>query len=421
MLKKMMSKKYLFIRITLGFVFGIIIGIAAPRLALATEFLGTIYLNGIQMMIVPIIFASVSTGIISMRDGRELGRVGMKTVALFIVNLIVSSLIAYGVASLIRPGRGVSLASAPVFEGELANPSLIGFVTSIVPKNILLAMTEGNILAVILFTALFGMAVITVGEPAKPVKDFVNSLSQVLFKVLGIIMEFSPLGIASLMAVAVTQYGAGIFSALGMYILTAYIACIVVIILVIILPTVLVTGISPLTILKGMYPISLMTLSTTSSAASLPTSIQVGEGHFKVPKEISRFILPLGTTIHMVGGSVSFACLTVFVADFYGLSLSWQQIAFGMFVSLLLNMGAPGIPGGGIILGATYLSIVGLPFALMGPIAAVYRLLDMAFTTTNMLSDIQANLIIAKSEGIWDASMVDKPLPQIIEQESRIS
>lgn len=396
------SKKHLFTRISIGFVLGILIGLFLPNVAMATEFLGTIYLNGIQMMIVPIIFASVCTGIISMSDGKTLGRIGIKTVILFIVNLLMASLIAYAVAYMIRPGQGIHLEQAPIFDGDLASPSLTGFVTSIVPTNIILAMAEGNILSVILFTALFGTAIIMVGEKAEPVKNFVNSLSQVFFKVLNVIMEFSPLGVASLMAVAISQYGAGIFNALGKYILTAYIACIVVVLLVVILPTSLLTGLKIRTILKGIYRISLMSLSTCSSAATLPTSIDVGENHFKVPKEISRFVLPLGTTIHMIGGSVSFACLSVFVADFYGIGLTWQQIAFATFVSLLINMGAPGIPGGGIILGATYLSIVGLPFDLMGPIAAIYRLLDMAFTTTNMLGDIQANILVAKSEGVWD-------------------
>lgn len=400
------SRQHLFTRITFGFIIGIFIGLFFPNFSLSTKFVGDTYLNLIRMMIVPIIFASVATGIINMNNSKELSRVSMKTLTVFLCNLILSSVLSIGIARLIQPGSNIQLDAAPTFEGELASTSIVDFFNMIVPKNIIQAMADGNILSVILFTALFGTAIVQLGDSTqmRVVKDFINGMSRVFFQILNVVMAFSPFGVASLMAFTIAQYGSGIFSALGKYVLTIYIACFLVFILVLMIPTVLYTRLSPIRLLKEIYPLALMTMSTTSSAACLPTSMQISEERLNVPSDITRFVLPLGSTIHMVGGSVSFSCLAIFVADFYQIHLSWEHLIFCTIVSTLINMGAPGIPGGGIILGATFLSIVGLPFDLMGPIAALYRLLDMAFTTMNSAGDFTTNLIIAKAEGVWDGA-----------------
>lgn len=406
-MKQLFSKKNLFIRILIGFVLGIVLGLAVPSFSLELKFLGDMYLNLIRMMIVPVIFASVATGILNMNSSKELGRVSFKSVALFLFNLITSSIVAIFVAKLFNPGSNLVLENMQKFDGKLASTSVSDFFSSIVPANIIKAMADGNILAVILFTILFATAAVIVGEAAKPVKEFTNSLASVIFKILDIVMEFSPIGVAALMAFTTSKYGSGIFSALGNYILTIYATSLIVFILVLLIPMVLYTKINPIFFLKKIYPVALMTVSTTSSAATLPTSIKVSEEELKVPSEISRFVLPLGNTIQMVGGSVSFSCLAIFVSGFYGIELSFGQLVFCTFVSTLLNMGAPGIPGGGIVLGATFLSIVGLPFELMGPIAAIYRLLDMVLTTLNAVGDVTANVMIAKSEKLWSRERLE--------------
>lgn len=305
-----------------------------------------------------------------------------------------------------RPGLGVVLDHPPAFEQEFTTPTVEGFLLNIFPDNPIAAMASGDILPVIIFTALFSVAIVAVGREAKPVRDFVNSLSAVSFKILDYVMEVSPIGVMSLMAFSVAQYGAGIFTALGKYILTCYIACVMTFFIAMYLPLYLQTRMKLSTLLQGLYKIWLVTLSTTSSAAALPTSIRVSTEDFGAPEGITNFTLPLGCTINMCGGACSFACLAVFVSDFYNLPLTVFQIVMLVFVATVLNMAAPGIPGGGIILGASFLSILGLPFDLMGPIAAFYRLLDMAFTTMNVTGDIVANLMIAKSEKEWSIEMI---------------
>lgn len=310
---------------------------------------------------------------------------------------IATAAIGLLVSFLVRPGNHIDV--EPVgFDEEVTSPSVQDFFMNIVPENIFQAISEGAILPTILFTLLFSVAVVAVGKDAEPVKTFLNSLSKVIFKILDFVMELTPIGVLSLMAFAIAEYGAGIFSALGLYIFTAWAACIIAFILVMLLPVWLYTGLTPAQFIKGIYKVWLVSLSTTSSAVTLPTNMSVSIKDFKAPASITNFVLPLGTTINMAGGAISFSLLAVFVSDFYQIPLSVPEIIYLVVIATVLNMAAPGIPGGGIVLGASFLTLLGLPIELMGPIAAIYRLLDMAYTTMNVTGDAAANLLISKSE-----------------------
>lgn len=391
-------KKNLYFRIAIGFFVGIFTGIFFPVLSKNLKFLGDIYLNLIKMMIVPIIFFSVTTGILNLGDRKEFKRIGFKTIFLFVFMFLASSAVSLLVAYAIQPGHNLTLENTPTYTGELTTSSAVDFFSNIVPSNIIDAMAKGNILSVILFSALFAIASVSIEKESQKVRELLQSFSSVFFKILDYVMETSPLGVAALMAYSIAEYGEGIFTALSKYILTAYLACIAVFIVVMLVPTLVYTKISFKRFISGLFKIWLVTLSTTSSAAALPTSLKISKEEYLVPEEISNFVLPLGCTINMCGGAASFCCLAVFVSGFYNITFSFEQIVYFVIIATLINMGAPGIPGGGIILGASFLSIIGLPFDLMGPIAAFYRLLDMAFTTMNVTGDIAANLLIAKSE-----------------------
>ena len=391
-------KKNLYFRIAIGFFVGIFTGIFFPVLSKNLKFLGDIYLNLIKMMIVPIIFFSVTTGILNLGDRKEFKRIGFKTIFLFVFMFLASSAVSLLVAYAIQPGHNLTLENTPTYTGELTTPSAVDFFSNIVPSNIIDAMAKGNILSVILFSALFAIASVSIEKESQKVRELLQSFLAVFFKILDYVMETSPLGVAALMAYFIAEYGEGIFTALSKYILTAYLACIAVFIVVMLVPTLVYTKISFKRFISGLFKIWLVTLSTTSSAAALPTSLKISKEEYLVPEEISNFVLPLGCTINMCGGAASFCCLAVFVSGFYNITFSFEQIVYFVIIATLINMGAPGIPGGGIILGASFLSIIGLPFDLMGPIAAFYRLLDMAFTTMNVTGDIAANLLIAKSE-----------------------
>ena len=403
-MKTLFAKKNLFLRVAVGFVLGVILGLVAPGFSIATKVIGDLYLNLIKMMIIPIVFCAVFCGIANIHDSALLRKIGFRTVLLYVVMFVASAAVSLAIAYTIRPGLGTVFENAPEYTGNITTPTVSSFLINIVPTNIVNAMAAGSTLPVILFTIVFAVAIVAVGDAGKPVLDFMNSLSSAMFKMLGYFMEVSPIGVLSLMAFSVAQYGAGIFGALAKYIICCWICCIVVFFLVMVLPTCAYTKVKPMTLIRACGKIALVTLSTTSSAATLPTTINVSMEDLGAPEGVSKFTLPLGCTINMCGGACSFCCLAVFVSDFYGINLAFNTIVFLVFIATLINMAAPGIPGGGVVLGASFLSILGLPIDLMGPISGFYRLLDMAFTTINVEGDVAANLIIAKSIGEYDAT-----------------
>lgn len=402
-MKSFFAKKNLFLRVAVGFVLGVVLGFAAPGFSVATKVVGDIYLNLIKLMIIPVVVCAVFCGIANIRDGALLRKIGLRTLGLYVLMFVASAAVSLAIAYTIRPGFGTVFENAPVYEGSITNPTVSSFLTTIVPTNIIQAAADGSTLPVILFTIVFAVAIVSIGEKGKPVLDFMNSLSDAMFKMLGYFMELSPLGVMSLMAWSVARYGAGIFGALAKYIACCWLCCAVVFALVMVLPACLYTRVPLGTLLKACGKIALVTLSTTSSAATLPTTINVSMEDLNAPEGVSKFTLPLGCTINMCGGACSFCCLAVFVSDFYGIGLPFGTIVFLVVIATLINMAAPGIPGGGVVLGASFLSILGLPIDLMGPISGFYRLLDMAFTTINVEGDVAANLIIAKSIGEYEA------------------
>ena len=398
-MKALFKKENLFIRIAIGFGAGILLGTLAPGFSVDIKVLGDVYLNLIKMMVIPVLICAVMTGILNSAGMASFKRVAAKTIILYVVMFLVSFAVAFAVAMLIRPGLGVVFENQPVYEGEVGGPVRISEVLlGIFPDNIFAALSAGNILPTMLFSMLLSAAIVSVGEKGRPVTEFINGLSAAVFRLLSIIMETSPVGVMSLMAFSIAQYGTGLFMAIGKYILCCWLACIAVFIIVFLIPVLLYTGVNAGTFLKACGKVALMTLSTTSSAATLPTTIKVSTDDLGAPEAISNFTLPLGCTINMCGGACSFCCLALFVSDFYSLDLPLTQFAAMAVVATLINMAAPGIPGGGIVLMTSFLTMFSMPLDLIGPIAAFYRLLDMAFTTINVEGDVAANMIIAKSE-----------------------
>ena len=350
-------------------------------------------------MVIPVIICAVMTGIINSSNMSSLRRVAVKTVILYVVMFLASFAAAFAVAMIIRPGIGIVFENQPVYEGEIGGPVRISeILLGILPHSFSDVLSAKCILPALILALLLSAVIVSMGEKGRQVTEFINRLTDLVFRLLSIIMETSPIGVMSLMAFSIAQYGTGLFMAIGKYILCCWLACIVVFIIVFFIPVRLYTKKDAKTFLSACGKVALMTLSTTSSAAALPTTIRVSVEELGAPADISNFTLPLGCTINMCGGACSFCCLAVFVSDFYSLDLPIAQFAAMAVIATLLNMAAPGIPGGGIILMTSYLTIFNLPLDLIGPVAAFYRLLDMAFTTINVEGDVAANLIIAKSE-----------------------
>lgn len=403
---KIFSKKNLFVWVAVGFILGIALGLAAPQFSSATSVVGTVYLNLIKMLITPIVFCSVYCGIVGIKNTKELGKLGAGTIILFAVLFIICAIITTLICLVARPGAGVVLDNIPQWTGSVVSPSVSSFLTKIVPSNLLSAFVSGDTLSVILFTIVFAVAGVVLSnskdkqikESALAVEKGITGIKNALYKVFEWFMVFTPFGVCSLMANSVASYGTGLFSSLAKYIAVCWFCCIFCFVFVLYIPTLIYTKANPWKLLVSCGKVASVAMSTASSAATLPTTIKTCTEDLGVSENVVNFVAPLGCTIHMCGGACSFMCLIMFTSQFYGITLSLPSIIVAILVATLMNMAAPGIPGGGIVLGASFLTIMGLPIELIGPYAGIYRILDMIYTTVNVEGDVFACLIVSHSK-----------------------
>ncbi|OLO04906.1 dicarboxylate/amino acid:cation symporter [Salinicola socius] len=405
------------VRIFIGFVLGIACGLLFQNFSLAIKPLGDAFISGIKMLIVPIIFFSVAGGIANMGDVQQLKRVGGKTLLVYTVMTVIAGMIGLTVASIIQPGQGLDLdASAPV--NAAANGLDIGqFLLQMIPSNPVEAMASGNVIQLIVFTILVGVAMVMLGERAARLRELFDEGAAVSFRILDMVMAVSPLGIFALMAYAVANYGIDIFGQIGKFVLADYASLLAIWTLASIL-LVLFTRISYSRFVRKMVPIWLMTLSTTSSNATLPVTMKVTNQDLGVPKWLCSFMLPLGATINLMGAAAYLSVLVVFAAGFYDLPLSLSQMVNVIFIGTILSMAAPGIPGGGIVMGTLILQLMNLPFELVGVIAGIYRIVDMGHTTLNVSGDVIGALLVAKSERLLDTIQASAPAPSPIDSKT---
>ena len=372
-----------------AFVLAIPAGLFAPELCGSVEFIGTIYVNLLKLMIVPVLF----TGIVSALAGsRRAAGITLKTIVLFIAMFAATFILCSVLWLIVRPGSGAAFTEIP-WDGEIKAITLSGFFVSLFPSNIITAMSENSMLPVILFAFALGLAIRSCG--LEKLAGVFADLSTAFNKMLSYVMYLTPLGVFSLLGCTVANYGGKILGTAALYIGCAYLGCILTAFFVMMLPVWIRCGITPLVYLKRVYKIWLITLTTCSSAATLPNTVRVCNEEFGVPEHITNLVVPLGCTIHMCGGAVSFSLLALFNMQMFGIMPSFGTCLMMFVTALMLNMGAPGIPGGGIVIGATYLSILGVPLTFIGFYAGIYRVLDMAYTTMNVCGDITANVLIS--------------------------
>lgn len=375
---------------TLGaFLLGAVLGLFLPDFFTALSFVGTVYVNLLKLMALPILLCTVFSA-----AARSVGKASgllWRTVLLFALLFAAVFCLTAAVASLSQVGVGAVLGEE-TWEGEVAAISLSGFFTTIFSSNIFASLSANAMLPCILFAFACGLAA---GKTkAEKTMAAARELEGIFSLVLRAVLYLTPLGVFSLMGSTTAQYGLASLGASALYVLTAWGCCLLALALVLMLPLWIFVKVNPWTYLKRMGRVLLTSLSTCSSAATLPETLRTCKEEFKVPEEITGVVVPLGCTIHMCGGAVSFCLL-----GFFTLHMAGQPVTVGMFLYMLLlaelmNMAAPGIPGGGVLLGATFLSILGAPLSIMGMYAGIYRLLDMAYTSLNVAGDVTANALL---------------------------
>ena len=391
-------KKVISILTIVCLILGIIGGIFVPTFMEDIDFIGIIYVNLLKFMIIPIIFSSI---IVTVYNSNKLkGKLIFKTVLLFLVMFVLTFLLSSLIIFIIRPGINYKFDEIP-WDGVVNTLRWQDVVINLFPTNIISIIENNNIFASIIVAFVFGICATKV-KNGKVFIEFFESLRDILFKVLEFIMYLTPLAVLSLIGNMVASYGSVILGLGLKYIILAYVISIIVLMVIMILPVMIICHINPITYIKKVSKVWIISLTTCSSAATLPTTIKVCNEEFGISNKITSMVVPLGTTIHMCGGAVSFALLGIFTSEVYGIDLTFGLFLQMLIFSTLINMAAPGIPNGGIVIGASYLSLLGIPLTFMGFYSGIYKLLDMVYTTLNVTGDITASILIEKITHTWE-------------------
>ncbi|MCY8935201.1 dicarboxylate/amino acid:cation symporter [Peribacillus frigoritolerans] len=402
-------------KVFIGFVIGIILGLIFKEKILIVKPIGDIFLTLIKMIVVPLIFFSITSGIFSIGDVQKLKRIGTKTLVYYIGTTLLAGGIGLLIAHLFKPGKGIDIANIETSSEYEASeiPTFGETILGLFPSNPVQALAEGNLMQIIIFSLFLGISIVLIGNKSETLKKFFNEGTEVMYKMTGIIMAFSPIGIAALMACTIGEYGLKIFGPLGKFILVDYIGLISVIILMYLFMLKFIAKFPISKFFKSIGKIWIVTASTTSSSGTLPVTISVTKEDYKVKEELAQFTLPIGATMNMNGAVVYYAAAVIFVSQIYGIEMPLSQQLLIILMTTLISVGSPGIPGGGIVMTIMLLTTLGLPMEIVGMIAGIYRIIDMGHTTLNVTGDVVSTLCIARSENMFEDEYL-KPTEKIV-------
>ncbi|MBP8717505.1 MAG: dicarboxylate/amino acid:cation symporter [Candidatus Atribacteria bacterium] len=389
----------LFQKILIGFIIGIILGaIWGPGISWIQP-IGTIFLNLLKMLIVPLIFSSLVVGVSSIAEPKKLGRVAGKTIAYYLVTTAVAIIIGLLIGNILQPGAGMNLVLEGTAQEAAKAPSLIDTLINLIPTNPIGAMAQGTILQVIVFALFFGYAMTRAGEKGKAVLTFFEGFAETMYKLTGIVMEFAPYGVLALIAVTVGKHGLSVLVPFAKLILAVYLGVIIHAVVVYSGMVSLVAKMSPLKFFKGFAEATLLAFTTCSSSGTLPVSMRAAQENLGVSPTISSFVLPLGATVNMDGTALYQGICALFVAQAYGIHLGLGGQLTILLTALLASIGTAGVPGAGLVMLSMVLTSVGLPLEGVALIAGIDRILDMARTAINVTGDGACAVVVAKTEG----------------------
>ncbi|TKF99914.1 dicarboxylate/amino acid:cation symporter [Vibrio sp. F13] len=419
-------------RVILGMVVGILTGFAIQSLFSDNGFVNNYIVNGLfevggqifvaslKMLVVPLVFVSLVCGTSSLKDLSTLGRMGGKTLALYIGTTAVAITLALTIGNLFQPGAGADLTAASSFKSADA-PSLGQVIIDMFPTNPIQAMAEGKTLQVIVFAVLFGIAISAAGKPGERIAAVFSDLNEVIMKLVALLMNLAPYGVFFLMAKLFSGLGLGAIWNLAEYFL-------------VLAGTLLLhglvtysamlkgfTGLSPITFLRKMEDAIMFAFSTASSNATIPVTMETAKNRMGVDNKVASFTVPLGATVNMDGTAIMQGVATAFIAQAYNIDLSMGDYLMVILTATLASVGTAGVPGVGLVMLAMVLNQVGLPLEGIALIMGVDRLLDMIRTAVNITGDSAVSIIVAKSEGALDESRFNDPAAGEKEEEVKLA
>lgn len=423
----MWKKSPLYAKILIGMLVGVVVGIVAVLTGtgwIVTDWIkpfGLIFLNMLKLVAMPLIFASLVTGVAGLTDITKLSRMGLKTISYYLVTTVIAITVGLLLVNLLKPGKSfpeqkrVEILEQYAQDIEVRKFALdniksdgpLNFLVDIVPENIVNAASDNtNMLQVIFFAILFGLALVLLKNPrVEVVKDFVSGFNDVILKIIDFIMQFAPIGVMALLSGLVVDFSGDnvadslqLFATLGLYALVVIAGLLFMALIV--YPTFLrfFAGIRFRDFYKTMFPVHLVAFSTSSSAATLPVTMEQVEKGLGVSNDVASFVLPIGVTINMDGTSLYQAVAAVFIAQVFGIDLTLGQQLIIILTATLASIGSAGVPGAGMVMLIIVLNAVGLPVEGLALILAVDRPLDMLRTVLNVTGDAMVATIVAKTE-----------------------
>ena len=388
----------LWVKILIALFLGVIAGAILGPKAIYLKPIGDIFLRLINMIVVLLILSSMTVGIASIHDPEKLGRVGLKTLGLYFVTTAAAIFIGFGVASIFKPGVGLSLSSTgPIHLSE--TPRISDILLDIIPSNPMASLAEGHVLQIIVFALFLGISINFAGQRAKPLLRVLESLSEVMYRLTSIVMEFSPFGVFAIMAWVAGSFGLSVLIPLAKFLVGYY--CGAIFHLIVIFGGLLwfVLRLNPKPFFRGMTDAAMVAFSTASSSAALPVTMHCAQENLGVSKNICGFVLPLGSTVNMNGAAMFQGMAALFVAQAYGIDLSFQQLLMIVITATLSAVGAAGIPGTGFIMLTVVFQSVGLPIEGLALLAGIDRIREMMSATLNVVGDSVCAVYVAKQEG----------------------
>lgn len=383
--------------------------------------LGQIFFRMLFMVVMPLVFASIALGVAGLGDLRSAGRVGAKALAYFFGTTFAAAALGLLLVNVIQPGRQLDPAvrdgliqeyageAAQKVEASATATEAFGIdtVVGIVTRNPLKSAVDGDMLGVIFFGLMFGIALTMLArEKAQPMVSWLEALNEVVVKIVELAMKLAPYGVAALIFGVTSKFGFGLMKTLGLYVVTVMGALVLHALITISGLVRTLGGLSPVAFFSRIRSSMITAFSTSSSSATLPTNLRVAEQNLGVPAKIGGFVLPLGATMCMNGTAIFEGITVLFLAQLFGVDLSLGQQVVVVVMSVLTAVGAAGVPGGSIPLLVGIMVMFGVPAEAIGIVLGVDRILDMSRTVVNILGDLSGTIIIGRSEGVWNASML---------------
>lgn len=413
--KKLSLSAKIFIAMILGAIAGLALNLAGTPewsqvwlIEGVFNVIGQIFISLLKMLVVPLVFVSLVCGSSSLSDPKMLGRVGGKTIGLYLLTTAIAVSLALGAAVIFKPGIGAHPVATVETQIAEATP-FTQVLIDMVPTNPVAAMADGQMLPIIFFAVLLGISITLSKEIGVRVADWFNDMNSIIMKLVTLVMRFAPYGVFSLIAILAATSSADDFMAVGRYV--ALVFAILFVHALLVYPTILslMGRLNPLKFLYKLRAVMLFAFTTASSNATIPVTLETVEKRVGVSNKIASFTVPLGATINMDGTAIMQGIATGFIAQFYGIDLTTSQYLMVVVMVILASIGTAGVPSVGLVVLAGVLDQVGLPAEGIALILGVDRLLDMTRTVVNITGDSMVTTIVAKSEGELDMSVFNDP------------